>query len=161
LVFRGIRQLDVVEVHILGVTDKEPVGRHGAEPVGFRVFLFKTRHRAGGHFLRAAALEVEVDVAQVQPFDRVTRIAADDTAVAGVGVVHGDVADDDPAAYAHGDRIGSAHPFAQPDKEGRVRDVAHGDVGDGDVLQQGTVHRFQRETPAVIEDAVGNGDVFK
>ena len=42
---------------------------------------------------------------------------------------------------------------------GQVDDVAHGDVGDGDVFEQCAVDRLEREALAAFEDAVGDGDV--
>src|SRR5262249_28968825 len=42
-----------------------------------------------------------------------------------------------------------------------VGDIAHGDVADADVFQQCAVHGLERQPPAGIEDAVGDGDVFE
>ena len=57
-------------------------------------------------------------------------------------------------------RLGSAKAGAEA-KEERRADVAHGDVGEGDVFDNGAVDGFEREAPAAFKDAVGDGDVLE
>ena len=55
--------------------------------------------------------------------------------------------------------FGAAEAAAEAHEDGAGDDVAHGEVGDGDVFEEGAVYGFEREALAAFEDAVGDGDV--
>src|SRR5712691_3414119 len=56
---------------------------------------------------------------------------------------------------------GTAHATTEPQKEGRVGDVAHGDVGDGNVFEQSTINCLQRQAATIVKDAIRNHDVLE
>ncbi len=55
--------------------------------------------------------------------------------------------------------FGAAQARAEAHEDRAAGEVAHGGVGDGDVLEQGAVDGFERVAVAALEDAVGDGDV--
>ena len=78
------------------------------------------------------------------------------------GVVADEIVDDD--ALERADLcalLGAAQARAETQEERRADDVAHGDVGDGDVFAERAVFAFEREAHAAFEDAVGDGDVLE
>ncbi len=56
--------------------------------------------------------------------------------------------------------FGTAEACAKPQEERRA-DVAHGDVREGDVFNDGAIDRFERKAAAALKDAVGDGDVLE
>src|SRR6185312_7930587 len=55
----------------------------------------------------------------------------------------------------------TAKTRAETEEDGRLVDIALGNVGDGDVFTESAVFRLEREAVAAIEDAVGDGDVLE
>src|SRR6185369_13319062 len=78
------------------------------------------------------------------------------------GVVADEVVDDDALECANfRGLLRTAQAGAETKEERRGDDIAHGDVGDGDVLAERAVFAFESEALAAIEDAVGDGDVLE
>ena len=57
--------------------------------------------------------------------------------------------------------IRAAGAIAQADEDRRVDDVAHGNVVDRDILDVAAVHALHGQAAAVVEDAIGDGDVLE
>src|SRR5690348_4709016 len=104
---------------------KKAVSRYGLKAVGFRIIFFIFGHLYRCHRAGAAALVVNMDIAQPEILDIMSRYAADNGAVTAVGVIYYHIADKDPAAFAHLHAVGRAHPGAQPDEEWGVGDIPH------------------------------------
>ena len=78
------------------------------------------------------------------------------------GVVADQIVDDDALERADlRGFLGAAQARSQTQEERGADDVAHGDVGDGDVFAECAVFAFEREAHAAVEDAVGDGDVLE
>src|SRR5581483_9280691 len=76
-----------------------------------------------------------------------------------VGIIDDDMADADPPADAHRDGVGPPLTRTEPDKDGRIDDVAHGYIRDGDVFQYAAIYRLQRQPPGIIEDTIRDRDI--
>src|SRR5581483_7048965 len=162
-VFLQIAHLDVVDLDPFDVADEEPVSGSDSEitRLGIPVVPLFLRRFERRLLLRAAALVIDADVAERHVFNRIAGVAADDAAVFGGGVIDDHVADFDAPQFAGRRAFGRAHPAAQPEEDRGVGDVAHRDVGDRHVFEQPAVNRFKRQPARVIEDAVGDRDVFE
>src|SRR6185312_6059547 len=90
--------------------------------------------------------------------DRMILYSRDDRGKRG-RVIAGDVADDHALEGANGYPDRAAHAPAQAQEQRAVRGAAQGDAGDRDVLAQRSINRLQRKAAALIEHAVGDGDV--
>src|ERR1019366_6864161 len=128
---------------------------HGGLWISTLVF----RRLIGGVFLGPPALVQNLDIADLHVFDQVARNPADNRAQPGDAIRAHQVADDHPLQGSHRRVIGTAHAVAQPQEDRRTDDIAHRNVGDGDVFEDGPVHRLQRQPLAAFEDAIGNRDV--
>src|SRR5206468_1285656 len=96
------------------------------------------------HLIQGEAAAIKnANVAELHVFDVVARNAAQDGAVARIGVVNNDVGDIDAVDATDLDAFGCAHAAAEARKNGGVGDLTHGDVRDGDVLDAGAVHGFE------------------
>src|SRR5262249_33679206 len=105
---------------------------------------------------------INADVAQTKVLDLVTGNAADDRGVLWFGVVGDDIADNDAACLADGHRVRrSAVSFSKADEDRGICDVAHRDVGDGHVFERGSVDTLERETAAVVKNAIRDRNVLK
>ncbi len=103
-----------------------------------------------------------VDVRELDVLDGVAGDAADDRAEARFGVVADDVVYEDAAESSYLCAFfGAAQTGAEAEEERCCADVAHGDVGDGDVFAEGAVLALEGEAVAAVEDAVGDGNVFE
>src|SRR5690242_21718937 len=100
--------------------DKIALCRYGLKAIWFRIILFIFRHLYVCHLSGAAALVVNMNIAQPEIRDIMARYAADNGTVTAVCVIYYYIADKDAAAFAHLHAVGRAHPGAQPDKEGGV-----------------------------------------
>ncbi len=143
------------------MADEEAIGRNLAELLGIGVGCLQL-----GDFYRSllpgsTAAHQDADVAELDVLDVVARDAHDERAVAWVDAVDNDIVDVHPPQLAYGHAFRPPHPPAQTQEERGIRDVTHGDVANGDILQQPAVHRLQGKTPAVLEDAVRDRDVFE
>src|SRR6202044_3693215 len=105
------------------------------------------------------ALGDDADVGELHVFHVVSWNAADDGGVARVRAVNNNIVDVDAANGANCHAFRRAHTAADTEEKGRVGDVSHGDVGDGDVLNDGAIHRFEREAARPVKDHVRDGDV--
>src|ERR1700730_17616430 len=141
------------------MADVETVGGQWSEAVRVGIDVLQFRRLNGGIFLRASALVQYQNVAQLDVLDVMTRNSGDDRGLAGGAVGADDIADQNPPQLSHRSSFGSPHPAAQTEKEGNVDDVPHGDIGDGDVFEQRAIPRLQRDSPAILNHAVGYGDV--
>src|SRR5215472_5887531 len=92
---------------------------------------------------------LDEDVANLDVFDPMPGNAADHRAVTRGGVRTDDVTDQHPAEDANGNALRTAHAAAQPEEQGGIRDIPHGDVGDGHVLQGRSVYRFKHQPPVM------------
>src|SRR5664279_2781840 len=109
---------------------------------------------------RAAACVLHEKVGDLDVFNEVAGDAAEDGAEARAGVVAVEVCDEYAAQRADLGGLGRpAQPRAEPQEDGATGDVAHGDVADGNIFQQCTIDRLQRDALRALEDAVGDGDV--
>ena len=119
------------------------------------------------HLVGGASSDVlDIDIRDLEVFNGVAGNASDVGAVAGGGVVTGDVGEKDAAQRADDGALvaralGPAQARAEAKEDRAADNVAHGDVGDGDVFQQRAVDRFESESLAALEDAVGDGDVLE
>jgi len=144
------------------VAKEEALGWHGAEHAGVGVFGFVFGWADGEGFCGAAAFVLLVDVGELDVLDGVAGDAAKDGAEAGFGVVADDVVDENAAKGSDFCGVfGAAQTGAKAEEERRGADVAHGDVGNGDVFAEGAVFALEGEAVAAVEDAVGDGDVFE
>ena len=134
--------------------------RGGTPPLARKKNVLTRSGGLFGHLIerQPAAIE-DADVAQLHVLDIVPRNAADDRPVARIGIVHHHVGDAHAADGADGRAFGRAHAAAEADEDRRVRNLAHGDVGDGDVFDVRAVHGLQRQPARAVEDDVGDGDV--
>ena len=57
--------------------------------------------------------------------------------------------------------LGAAQAGAKAPEERRADDIAHGDVGDGNIFAECSVFAFESKPHATVEDAVGDGDVLE
>src|SRR5205085_12477877 len=105
-------------------------------------------------FTCATALIVDSYVAQAHVFNIVPRYAADDRSVARVSVIDDYVAYQDAPQFAHRNSGRPAHTTAEPEKDWRVLNVAHGDVCYRHVFKQRAVNSLKRQAATVIEDYV-------
>ena len=92
------------------------------------------------------------------------RDAGDVGAVLACGVVADDVGNEDAAQGADDGglicgALGAAEARPEAEEEGAGDDVAHGDVGDGNVFDERAVDGLKREAVATFKDTVGDGDV--
>src|SRR5690348_133262 len=76
-------------------------------------------------------------------------------------IVARDVADDHPFERADRNTRRSAHPAAEAQEQRAIIGASHRDAGDRDVLAESTVDAFESNATALIEDAVGDGDVLE
>src|SRR6185437_6558356 len=105
----------------------------------------------GSLLLCAAALMLDQDMMQLYVFNIEAGHSANDAAIARdcVGADH--VADKDaPQRSGVGGTGGAAQAAAEAQENGSGRDVAHGDVGDGYILEQRSVYCFQRQPLAAL-----------
>src|SRR5208282_2178621 len=114
-----------------------------------------------GGFGRSAPAVLDVDVIQLDVFDRVAGNAAKDRAQLRIGIRADQIADQHAAQRTDRHASGTAHAAAEAQEDGCRGNVAHGDVGDGDVFQQRAVDGFESESLTGFEDAVGNCDVLE
>src|SRR5205814_6374553 len=71
------------------------------------------------------------------------------------------VADTDPPQYPNRTSFGTAHAITKADENRPVDDIAHADVRNRHILENGSIDGFQSESSATVEDAVRNSDAFK
>ena len=60
-----------------------------------------------------------------------------------------------------GNSLRPAHARSQTKEDRRRGDIAHRNVGDGDVFEQRAIDGFERQSLAAFEHAVGDGDVLE
>src|SRR5262249_38517706 len=72
-----------------------------------------------------------------------------------------DLVDLDPPRRSDRRAFRAAETRAQPDKDRRVRNVTHRQIGYGDILHQRAVDRLQGEAPAIFKYAIRNREVAK
>src|SRR5207244_13477101 len=87
--------------------------------------------------------------------------AADNRSVCRFGVIHDDIAESHAPQRANWRRCGPTHATAKPEKERRVRYVAHRDVVDRHIFEQAAVNCLQRQAATVIKHAIRDRDVLK
>ncbi len=153
--------LDISHLDVLRVPNEKSVRRHRAEHTWLGIGVFFLRHLDVRGFFGAAALMKYVNIAQDHIFDLMAGDAADDRAESRGGIRTHDIADEHASQRAHLGAFGTAHAGAQPQKDRRAGDVAHGYVADGNVLEQRAVHGLKRQPLAAVEYAIGNGDVLE
>src|SRR3984957_776916 len=90
-----------------------------------------------------------------------SRDSADDRSETRFGIRADDIADQNAAQSTHRHAGRPAHAAAQAQEDGRGSNIAHRDVGDGDVFEQAAVDGFERESLTAFEDAVRNCDVLE
>src|SRR5688500_13803750 len=118
----------------MDVAGEDAVGGHGPVVGGLGVIALAVAGACSGHPLGSSALIEDANVVELYVLDRVAGNAGDNHALLNGGVVNRHVADVHAAELAHWRSLGSAQAPAQSQVDGRVDDVLHRDVGDGDVL---------------------------
>src|SRR5262245_25496391 len=156
-----ITDRDIVQLDPSDMADKKAIGRNLAKHRGLGIIRFSLRGLKHSLFSGAIALVVDRNVTQLHVFDVVTGDAADNGGVARVDIIGNDIADMYASQLAHGGTCRSAHAAAQSQEERGGHDVAHGDVGDGDVFENGAVNGFQRQPATMVEQDIRDGYVFK
>ena len=101
------------------------------------------------------------DVAQAHVFNLVARHAADDGRVARVNPKGIDVAYVYALHASYRGAFGAPHPRPQPQEYARVHIVAHGYVAYHHVFYITAVNAFDGQAAAVLEQAVGYGNVLE
>src|SRR5713226_3618053 len=163
LVGRSGLNLDVAHLEVGDVAQEEALrGRGGAEHAWVRILVGIFRHDDFGVVGRAAALMLDVNVRDLDVLNGVVGDAAEDGGDVRGGVVTDKIVDDDALEGADlCALLGAAQARSETPEERGADDVAHGDVGDGDVFTKCSVFAFESEAHAAFEDAVGDGDVFE
>src|SRR5947207_12749605 len=72
-----------------------------------------------------------------------------------------DVADNDPPQYPNRNSFGTAHAITKADENRPVDDIAHADVRNRHILENGSIDRFQSQPPATVEHAIRNSDALE
>src|SRR5258708_30321258 len=67
----------------------------------------------------------------------------------------------DPADRTNGRLAGAPRPVSKADKNRGIHDPTHGNIVDGDILDEAPIHAFDGEPATVVEDAIGDGDVLE
>src|SRR5260370_22354151 len=144
------------------MTDEEAViGQRRDKHAGFGISVFVFRRLEKGVLFRATTLMLYVDVVKPDVFNFVSRNAADNGSQARGRIRANHVTDVDPPQFSYGYALGSAHAAAEPEEDGGIRNVAHGDVVDGYIFQQSAIDGLQSKPAAEFKDAVGYGDVLE
>src|SRR5690348_14563685 len=143
------------------MANEKSVRRHGTKHVRLGILTFEFRRLQVRHRARAASSLVEINITDLEVFNGVAGNTADDGSEPRIGVVADDVAQNNSPHLPHRPSLRPAHPAAQAQKYGRLKDVAHGDAAENNFLQQGAVHALQGNAIAAFKNAVGNGDVFE
>src|SRR5262249_45083801 len=133
------RDLDIAQLDVLGVPDVEPMRWHPAEHAWLRIRFLILRRIDRRVFLSAAALMLDVDVANLHVLDQVPRNAADDRADSRSRIRAHNIADQYAAQLTYGYSRRSAHPPAEPQEDRASDDVAHRNVRNGHVFEQSAV----------------------
>src|SRR6266567_966787 len=134
---------------------------HSPEHAGLRVFVLHLRRLDGSSFSRPSSLVLNVNIVELDVFDRGARNTAEDGAPTCFGIGADNVADHDAPQHSNGYATRTAHAAAQAEENGGRNDVAHCYVRDGDVFEQPSIHGFQRQAITALEDAIGNRDVLE
>jgi len=74
--------------------------------------------------------------------------------VSSVRIINNNIADVHTTHHAHSGTLRPACSVAKSQKNRRVDDVAHRDVGDRHILQRSTIDNFQRQPPRTIEHTI-------
>ena len=122
--------------------------------------VFQLGELEGWCFGGCATGGLDVDVGEFDVFDIEVGDAAEDGAVLHRGVVALEVADKDTAKRAYvGGLFGAAQARSETEEDGAGDEIAHRDVGDGDVFEERAIFGFKSDALAALEDAVGDGGV--
>src|SRR5579864_2585889 len=100
-----------------------------------------------------------MDVAELQVFNVVAGDARDDRGLPRRAIGYDNVADNYASKPAYRNSLGTAHSAAQSKKQWHVGDVAHRDVGDGDVFKERAIHGLKRQSAATFDHAIRNRDI--
>src|SRR5579884_1116321 len=141
------------------VPEIEAISRHGAEHGRLRVGVLSFRRLDRRIFACAATLIVNDDVAQTNVLNFMAGNAAEDRAEPPAGIVSNQIADADAPQPSDGSTCRPAHAAAQTHENGQVGNAAHRDVADGNIFQQRAIHGLQRQSAAVLKNAVRDGNV--
>src|SRR5262245_9063019 len=90
-----------------------------------------------------------------------SRNTADDRGHMVQGPVAADTADQHALERTDPNAHGAAQARSEPQEQRRVSDVAHGNPCHGDVLQDATIDRRERDAAAALEHAISNSDAPK
>src|SRR5262245_54949358 len=157
-----VTDLNVVHLQTLYVADKESIGGNVAEHVGLRVCRLFLGWLALSLRYRASAFVENLNIVEFQVFNVVTGDSTDDRAILRVGVINRHVADGEPPDRSNSrGLLGSSRAITEPDKDGRIDDIAHRDVVDRDILEDAAIHFLERESARVVEDDVRYRDVLE
>ena len=100
-----------------------------------------------------------MNIAESNIFDRCTGDTADNGRIPAVSVPYIDVADQNTLHGAYGCPFRTAHARTQAKEDRSVDNIPHGDIADNDVFQVAAVYGFERQSPTMFEDTVGEDDV--
>ena len=123
--------------------------------------LFSSSGGERGHVLGGTAAVLEIQVADLDVLNGVSRNAADDRHQMSGGVVAHHVAQNDAMQRANGNSLRAAHARAKAQENRRDADVAHGDAVKRHVFEQCAIHAFRSDAVTILEDAIVDGDVFE
>ena len=104
---------------------------------------------------------LEIQVADLDLLDGVSRNAADDRRQMSRGVIAHDVVQHDAMQSANRYALRAAHACAKSQENRRAADVAHGDVVKRHVFKQCAIHAFQSYAVTALKDAIADRDVFE
>lgn len=153
-------ELNVAHLDVPDMAEKEAIARGCAEHVGLGVFGFVFSGTEVYGIGGCASGSLNEDIRELQVFDRVVWYPGEDRAIAGRSVVALKIADQHAAERSDlGALLRAAQAGSEAQKDGAGREIAHGDVGDGDVLEESAVNGFKSDAVAALEDAVGDGAV--
>ena len=130
------------------------MGRKRAEHARLRIFIFLLWRPEFGHLFRSAAELMEIDVVDLDVLNVMVRHATDYRTEFGKRSVAGHIADQHAFQPAHSSPLRTAHASAQPQKQRRIADVAHGDADECNVLGNSAIDGFKREAATALEDTV-------
>ena len=152
-------EADTVESYVLCVTDIKSFGGNRSEHPGFGIYFLLFGWSALAVFFAVSTFIIYMNVAESNIFDRCTGDTADNGRIPAVSVPYIDVADQNTLHGAYGCPFRTAHTRTQAKEDRSIDDIPHGDIADNDVFQMAAVYGFERQSPTMFEDTVGEDDV--
>src|ERR1700684_9223 len=135
--------------------DEKAMRRHRSKHPRVRVSVFILGGRQVDHIERGIALMLYVDVQQLHVLYRKSRNPAEDRRHLGCGVVANQVVNEYPPHPTHlGALFGTPQAGTESHENWTGGEVAHGYVGDDNVLEQRAVDTLQGKPVTALEHAV-------